>query len=193
MLNLSPAVRTELARALRDSHYEMAPAGVLFPRAGLLLGGVFGCRIDDGPMHYGPNAVANEGINAMLDVFFHAGAQTTAWFIAPFTTNVAPTAALTAAAFAATQGEYTAYTEAARQAWTVDAAPTAQIIQNSVAPAVFTIGVAAATICGAGLLSASAKGATTGTLAAAGLFGVSNTLNPGSKLTVTYQLTGTST
>jgi hypothetical protein len=191
-MQFSAKVRSELARALRNFKYEKSPRGVCFPNADLTIGGVFGAKVDDGPWSWGDNAVTNEGINAMLAAFFDQGAQPNAWYVAPFSNNLSPTSALTAATFASTQGEYTAYTQTARQLWKPDAAPTTQQVQNAAAPASFTIGAATVTVYGAALLSASAKSATTGVSAAAGLFGVANTLNPGSTLTVQYALSATS-
>lgn len=193
MLNLSSKVRQELSRALSGSHYERNDAGIFFPRAKLQFGGVFGASVDNGPMQYTHNSYANEGLNAMLNAFLTGGAQPTGLYLAPFTNNVAPTAALTAATFAATQGEYIGYTQAVRQTWTPNGASTAQLVSNSNAPATFTVGTTAATVYGAGLLTVSTMSATTGTLVAAGLFGVANTLNPGSTLTVQYGLTATAT
>lgn len=188
-MQLSAILRKELAQALDTFKYELSPQGVYLPGANVTVGGVFGIKVDDGPMHWGDNAAANEGINLMLAAAFVQGAQPTAWYLAPFTNNVTPTSTLTAATFASVQGEYTGYSESARQVWTPDASPTAQVVQNVVAPAVFTVAGSPATLLGAGLLTASAKGATTGSLGAAGLFGVSNTLNVGSKITVEYVLT----
>lgn len=183
----------ELRRALHNFKYEKTETGVFFPASGILFGGVFSCRIDNGPLIAGHNAVTNEFVNLMLNVVLGNTSAPTAWYIAPFTSSTTPTSALTAATFTATQTEYTGYTEATRQQWTSDGASTAQTMQNANAPATFTIGTGGATITGAGLLSASAKSATTGTLAAAGLFAAANTLGANSKLTVEYGLSGTAT
>lgn len=188
MIQLSNAARNEFARALRLHKYERAPTGILFPHAHLLFGGVFGASVDGGPMVWGDNSVTNECINAMLNTFFTQAAQPTAWYMAPFSNNLAPTNALTAATFTATQGEYTGYVEVARQVWTPNGASTTQVVQNSNAAATFTVGTTAVTLYGAALLSASAKSATTGVCAAAGLFGTANALNPGSKITTQYAL-----
>lgn len=193
-MNFSGLVRQELGRALRNHKYEQSPDGVLFPASGLLFGGTFGSKVDDGPWVWGPNAVSNEFINAALNVMFDSAAAPVAWYMAPFSTNVAPTSALTAATFAGTQGEYTSYTQSTRQVWTPNSTSTAQNISNTNAPSTFTIGAGSpVTLYGAGLLTASAKGATTGILGAAGLFGTANTLNAGSSLLTTYQITATAT
>lgn len=191
--DMNKALLKDLRRALRTDKYERSPAGVLLPAAQMLIGGVFSCRVDDGPLQVGHNAVANEFIDLLLNVVLGNASAPSAWYIAPFTSSTAPTSALTGATFTATQTEYTTYTEATRQQWVKDGVSTAEVMQNANAPAVFTIGTGGATVSGAGMLSASAKSATANTLAAAGLFSAANTLGAGSKLTVEYGISGTAT
>lgn len=191
MQTFSSKVRQELLRALRSFKYERNEHGIFVSGANIQFGGVFGGAVNGGPMAYGHNAFAGEGLNAMLDAFLSQGTQPTGLYLAPFTNNVTPTSALTAANFAATQGEYAGYTEGARQQWVSNGPATNQVKSNSSAPAAFTVGASAATCYGAGLLTVSGKSATTGVLVAAGLFGVANTLNSGSTLTVEYNLTAT--
>jgi len=198
-MNFSAAVRAELGRALRNYKYDKSATGLIFPAAGLAFGGLFGSKelqpgmsAEDAPWQYGPNAVGNEFINDALNSKFNGVGGAVAWYFAPFTNNLAPTSSILAANFATTQAEYTSYTEGGRQVWTSNGSSTSQSVSNSAAPAVVTIGGSPATIYGAGILSASGKGATTGVFGAGGLFGVANTLSPGSKLMMTYTLTGTS-
>lgn len=191
--DMNKALLKDLRRALRTHKYERSTGGILLPAAQMLIGGVFGCRVDDGPLQAGHNTIANEFIDLLLNVVLGNASAPSAWYIAPFTSSTAPTNALTGATFTATQTEYTAYTESTRQQWVKDAASTAEVMQNANAPAVFTIGTGGATITGAGMLSASAKSATSNTLAAAGLFSAANTLGAGSKLTVEYGISGTAT
>lgn len=200
LMNFSAAVRNEIRRALRNYAYEKSPGGILIQGAGLLFGGCFGSKaLEEGAdprdlaWAFGPNAVGNEFINATLNAMFNGGSPPANWYVAPFTTNLAPTSAITAATFAGTQGEYTGYSEGTRQVWTSNATSSAQVVSNSAAAATFTIAGSPATLEGAALLTASGKGATTGTYGAGGLFGVANTINIGGKLLVTYQMTGTST
>lgn len=192
-MNFSAAVRNELGRALRNFKYDKTPNGILFPASGLLFGGVFGAKVDDGAWEYGPNAVGNEFINDVLNAKFNNTAGAASWYFAPFINNLAPTSSLKASQFANMQGEYEDYTEAARQPWVSNGPSTAQSVSNSNSAAVITIGGTPATIVGSGLLSAAAKGATTGEFGAGGLFGIANTLSPGSKLMMTYALSAAST
>lgn len=203
LMKFSAAVRNELGRALRNFKYEKSPGGILFPQARLLFGGVFGCKgllpgmhEEDAPWAYGPNAVGNEFINDVLNAKFNATAGAGAWYFAPFANNIAPTASTKAGGgtpFATVQGEYTTqYTEGTRQVFTSNGASTAQSVSNSSAPASITVGAAPITPYGAGLLSVNTKGGTTGVFGAGGLFGTANALSTGSKLLMTYTLTGTS-
>ena len=200
-MKLSRAACIELGRALRNPRlHERTPDGILFPKAGLIFGGHFGSKALEPGAHpsdyawaYGPNAVANEFINAALNSMFNQIAGPANWSIAPFLNNLAPTSALTAATFKDTQGEFTAYSEGTRQAWTPNDDSTVQSVSNDEAPATFTIATNPATPRGAVLITASGKNATTGILGAGGLFGVANTINVGGKLLVSYGMTGTST
>lgn len=194
MQNFSSKVRNELLRALRNFRYERNEQGLFIAGANLQFGGAFGSAVDGGPISYGHNAFANEGLNVLLDAFFSQGTQPVGFYLAPFSNNLAPTNALTAATFTSTQGEYTGYTQTARPQWVSNGAAANQTKSNSAAPGSVTIGASAATVYGAALIaSASAKSATTGTMAAAGLFGSANVLNPGSTLTMEYTLTATAT
>jgi hypothetical protein len=199
-MNFSAAVRNELGRALRGHKYDKTPSGIMFPAAGILFGGVFGrkdlppgAHPEDMPWAFGPNAVGNEFINDVLNAKFNGVGGGTAWYFAPFADNLAPTSSLTAATFAGTQGEYTTqYTEGSRQTFTSNGTSTAQSVSNSASPAVITVGGSPITPYGAGILSVNTKGGTTGVFGAGGLFGSANALSSGSKLMMTYTLTGTS-
>ncbi len=190
-MQMLPKFKSEFARALRNFQYERTDLGVVFPKQKLVIGGVFSASVDGGPMIVGNNTLALQCLDSMLSVYFDNQAAPVAFYVAPFTNNIAPTSALTAATFTATQGEYTGYTQAARTAWTPNGASSGQTVSNSASPALFTVGASAATVAGAGLLTASAKGATTGVLVAAALFATPNALNPGSSLSIQYSLAAT--
>jgi hypothetical protein len=82
-----------------------------------------------------PNIVTHEGLDAMLNIMFHASTQITTWYIAPVETDTAAAATMTYAVPVYT--EWDGYTEAARQAF-VEAAASSQAITNSANKAVFT-------------------------------------------------------
>jgi len=180
--------KAEFARALRNFRYERTPNGILFPAQNAMAGGVFSTQEEGGPWVPHKNSVTLEYLDQILSDWFNSGSPPTGFYIAPFLNNIAPTSALKAADFANTQGEYTGYTQTTRVPWVSNGASSGQKVSNSNAPAEFTIGAQAATILGGGILTVPAKGATTGVLVAAALFGVGNSLNPGSTLKIKYEL-----
>lgn len=177
-----------LRRALRNSHYERTPQGLLVERQSMCIGGVMSWRADDGPWQMANNSLSLEFLDALLSAYFDAQAVPSGFYVAPFTNNVAPSSALKAANFTSVQGEYQGYTQGTRVAWTPNGPSSGQTVSNSNAPAQFTIGATPATLYGAGILTVPTKGATTGVLVAAALFGTANTLSPGSTLSVQYSL-----
>lgn len=181
---LSESVR----RALRNHHYERTPQGLMIERQLMRVGGVMTFRENDGPWQVADNTMTYQFFDALLSAFFTGAGVPTGFYVAPFTNNVAPAPSLTAANFATLQGEYTGYTQGARPTWTPNGPSVSQTVSNSAAPAQFTVGTAAATIYGAGILTAPGLGATTGVLVAAAQFGTANTLSPGSTLSVQYSL-----
>jgi hypothetical protein len=82
------------------------------------------------------------------------------------------------------------YDEGARQTWT-GVAGSAGVSTNSAAPSVFTID-ATVTVGGVFLTSVSTKGGTTGTLFSAKAFSSDRALVDNDTLTVTYQVSNTS-
>lgn len=156
----------------------------------------FGFSVNDGPYIWTPNRVVNQGLNYTLNVALHEQAKISSWYIAPFAANVSPAADVTAATFAATLTEFTSYSEPNRQVWTPDGAATALELINNAAPALFTVvGGGQTAIYGAGLLSAQAKGATTGVCFSAGRLlggtGLTN-LQEGFEVRIKYRVTGSS-
>ncbi len=82
------------------------------------------------------NIVTNEGLNAILDIMFHASTQITTWYIAIFENDYTPLATNTYATPGFT--ESTAYDEATRPEY-VEAAASSQAITNSANKGSFTI------------------------------------------------------
>lgn len=189
--NMKSSWKAEFTRALRNKRYEVSEEGILLVAPKVMLGGVFGVSVDGSDFKHSKNTVTLQWLNSLLDQAVNGGAAATGWYFAPFISNTTPSSALTGANFAATQGEYTGYTQGARQQWISDGASAGQTVQDSAAPATFTIGASATTITGAGLITVPTKGGTTGVCVAASLFDVANGLNPGSTLKLTYALTAT--
>jgi hypothetical protein len=163
---IAPKVARELRRAIANHRYEETPIGILFPQAKVYAGGLFETRLNGGPWWAHPNLLPTQGLNALLDIALGAVSKETNWYIAPFNANVAPTSTLTAANFTSTQTEFTNYTEATRALWTPASASSGSV-NNTASPVSITIGSGAQNdIYGLALISASAKSATTGKLAA---------------------------
>jgi hypothetical protein len=151
-------------------NYESTAGGVLMPA--INVSGVWsGQHIRDGKVideWEDKNLVVNEGLNSLLDVYFHGETQITSWYIGVFEGNYTPVAGLTAATVTANSTECTAYDETTRQAYD-EAAASSQSITNSASRATFTFN-ATKTIYGAFLVSNNTKSGTSGTLFSAARF-----------------------
>ena len=186
--------RSEFARAIRSHKFEITAAGVLFPEQHTFIGGAYDVEHRRGGDVIGrdlsPNIIVTEGLNHLWDALVHGGTQYTSWYVALFEANVTPGATLTAATFALTTTECTAYDEATRVAY-VEGAPSAGAIDNGASRAVFTMN-ASKTIYGGALLTASAKSATTGVLLGCAKFSASRAVLAADELSVKYSLSATS-
>ena len=193
MIDLKKHAR-EIGRHLRNGAYELTDGGVLI-KGGMnaLCNGVFRDTLyrDGGAdSQISPNLVVNQGLIHVLNTVFAGTTQITAWYIGLFSGNVTPQAGWTAANIVANATELTGYTPAARQAFNV-APVSAPSIGNAGNEANFAFDANGPyTARGAFLVSASAHGATTGTLMAATRFAADRTgLNSPDQLGVQYVLT----
>ncbi len=142
------------------------------------------------------NLVVNEGLNKMLDMWLSGGTQVSAYYISLFESNSTPAAAWTLANYRSTHvTEYTDYSESARPAW-ADDGPSSQSIANTTTPAEFTAtNVAAKSIYGASLVSASSKSGTgdaTGYIVAATRYSSARQIQNTDVATVKYTISATS-
>jgi len=187
-MNLHPALIKEIAKR----HYERTHAGIYLPRSKVFIAGLFGneVRHADGsmePMEWSDNIVVNEGLDHILNVLLRGTTQVNPWYVFMFEGNYTPLAADTAAGIAAASTETTAYDEATRVEYN-EAAASSQSTTNSANKATFTIN-STKTMYGAGLASASAKGATTGTLLCAARFSSSRAVVAADQILITYTIT----
>lgn len=186
----------EFSRAIEAHQYEMTDVGIHFPKQKVIVASTYTTRVNGAGQQVDPNIMPTEALNYLLKLGLTNVGGLGNWYVAPFVNNVAPLATLTAANFAATQGEFTTYDEVARPALTVPADPVAGSYSNEAAPAVFTagaVGGGGVYIYGAAVLSASAKSATTGKLLSCSLFGAARQLFATDKLTVEVDINATST
>lgn len=178
--------RLEFARAIANKKYEVGPRGILFPRQKTMVAGVFRSWVNGRDMQDDPNVIPVEGLNKILKSGLAVAA-----FIAPFTNNITPGSTITAATFDGVLAEWTGYSETTRQAWEIPADPDEGLFTNAADPAVFTSN-GVATVYGAGLLTASAREATTNECYAASKFDNARALANGDKLTIQYDVNATS-
>jgi len=134
------------------------------------------------------NVWTNEGLDSLLDVYFHASTQLTTWYCLIFESDTTPDSSTTYATPVFT--ESTAYDEANRPEY-VEAASSSRSITNSANKATFTMN-ATKTIYGAALVAggtdADTKGdaAGGGTLAVAGKFDTSRSVLDDDVINLTY-------
>ena len=187
----------EFATALRNHQYEVTDeGGVLFPKQGAIVSGVYTHNINGSDERVDSNIVVTEGMNHILDVVLHGTTAVATWYFGLFSANVTPVSTWTAANFTANATEITSntegYSETTRQAF-VEAAASAGSINNTASKAAFTIATATSiTVWGAGLLSSNVKGGTTGTLMSAAKFSAARTLYDTDVFNLGYTLSLTS-
>lgn len=188
---LAPRHWSELARMFRNHKWERDDNGaILIGR--VRVHGQYETTAPDGlGTVVCDNLLTTEGCNYLLSVGIAGGTQYTTFYVAPFGANVAVADTLTAANFAATQTELTNthYSESTRVAY-VESVPAAKSLNNTASPATFTAATTNVLIYGVGLLSASAKSATTGVLLSAANYTTVRTLpSVSDTLGVKYTLT----
>jgi hypothetical protein len=179
----------EFVRAIENHQYEVSPQGIHFPKQRVFAAGQYRTWVNDRDCQIDPNVVPAEGLAKILK----NGLNGTAWYIVPFTNDVTPLSTITALTFDSVLAEFTDYNELTRQAWVVPTDPAAGVYTNAASPAVFTASSAVGTttgvdIIGSGLISASAKEATTGICASAAKFDGSRNVKTGDKLTVEFSI-----
>ena len=191
----------EIGRAMRNNNFEATPGGVLIDAGGmnLLANGVFkSTRYLDGEVvdsAIDPNLVVDQGLIYMLNAAFNGTTQQTAWYVGLFGGNVQPQPNWTGTNIVANATEITGYTIAGDapngRPRFVTAATTTKSLGNTRSEALFTFDANGPyTARGAFLVSAAAKGSTTGILMAATRFAADRTGLAGpDKLGVEYVIT----
>lgn len=199
--------RAEFSRALRNHHYEISEGGIHFPKQRVMAAGAYVHDVNGQDERMDSNIVTSEGLAHMLDVELHDATKVATWYFRLFSANTTPLYSWTAANFTANATEITSntegYSETTGQAFVEAAAVAAggagtasASITNSANKAAFTIATASPSginVWGAGLLSSSTKGGTTGTLMSASKFSAVRTLYNTDIFNLSYTLTLTST
>ncbi len=135
-----------------------------------------------------PNGIVDEGLTDLLDVYFHVGSVTTAWFLG-LVDNSGFSAFAAGDVMNSHSGwnEFTTYNEATRIAWPEDQ-PAARAITNTTS-ADFTI-TGTGTIKGIFVVSENTKSGTTGILWATAAFASNVAVVNGDSLKITYTVSG---
>lgn len=163
-----------LLNEMDRGRFEMTEDGILMPDAGVLAKGQYFISSPGYEDEVTDNTLTYEGLNYLLECGLRGAPQLSEFYIALFTNNYTPTAALKASNFAATAGEITSategYSEATRPVWTPN--PAVDGVMDSVGNLChYTIATTSSVmIRGAAMLSDSPKGATTGKLISAARF-----------------------
>jgi hypothetical protein len=138
------------------------------------------------------NLIVGEGILYLLEAGLGTNTFDAAHYLALYVGNATPAANWTAANFTANSTESTndadGYSETVRQTWT-PAAAAAGVIGNLASRASFTIATGTTvTVYGAGLLSSSVKGGTTGVLVSSSRFDAARVLNDTDTFELGYEV-----
>lgn len=174
--NLLQLYKREIARALRNRHYELTPAGIrLNQGSGIIVNGSFKHHDFKGNVEIDPNLFVTEGLIQILNSSLAGVSAISSYYMALFSNDYTPADTLTAATFTATAGEVTAgVTGSTRPAWDRTAASSTPSVGNTGDETVFTYAAGGPyNIYGVALLSSSVKGGTGGKLMAATRFAVS--------------------
>lgn len=137
------------------------------------------------------NIVPDEGLKYALGAMLSKTSPVANFYIGLYTGNYTPVAGDTAATFPANATEFSGYTAATRVLWDLSGTPsiTSTTISNTGLEAAFTLNTTA-TIVGAFISTASAKGAVTGILLSAIKFpAAKGPLNSGDTIKIGYGLT----
>jgi hypothetical protein len=190
----------EFQRYVRNFQYEISPQGIYFVKARALARGAYTHWVtgSESQMVTDHNIVPDQGLVHMLAVALKGpsgtGTQITSWYLMLHSGSGTPTAALTAANYNSTLSEITSgaegYSEATRVAWVGDAVDSVNTeVVNDASPATFTIVTASSlAVNGAGLVSVSTKGSTSGTLISAGKFSATRTLSNTDEFNLKYKV-----
>jgi hypothetical protein len=177
----------ELARAIDDGRFEETELGLFVPSQRVMVGGRFCYGKRGEELEYSDNLVVTEGLNYMVTASLKGTGAISLWYIAPFSGAVTVLAAWTAANFTTNSTEVTGYASATRPQWNGGSVAAGAV--DSFATKAEIAATGTITIRGAGLISASTKSATTGTLLGASRFGSDKVLDNGEILDIGYGLT----
>jgi hypothetical protein len=189
MSNLLKAYRAEIGRALANFRFERTDDGRIYlPDQKAYIGGVFEHSVNGGDRAIDANLMMFASLDDILNVYFKVSAQRTAFYLMPFSANANPTQDLLSSTFNSALTEFVNYTQSARPAWT-PGTEASQSVDNSGAPATFTIASGGGTVWGAAMTTSSTKGGSGGLLICASKFTAARNLLATDVLSLQYTLT----
>jgi hypothetical protein len=199
MLNMNDDLKkhvNSVLKRLAARQYERTETGIYLTKERAYISGVYTHNVNGLDEREDTNIITDEGLNHILNVAFNGASAVGTWYLAPYSGNVSPASSWTAANFTSNATEITSgtdgYSESVRQTY-VEATSTAKSITNNANKAAFTIATATSvTIWGAGLLSVSTKGGTTGVLASASKFSASRVVYDADVFNLGYTVSLTS-
>lgn len=181
----------EFTKFIQDGDYEMTDGGILI-HGSAVASGKYYHTVNGEDLRIDPNLLPAEGILEILEVYFSAGTKPNTFYLSLFTNNTPPLSTWTAANYEANAAENTSQTEGYsgtnRPTW-VPGAAAAGKIGNLTGRASYTI-VATTTVSfwGAGMHTAQARGATSGTLPSSTRFAAQRTLNDTDTFELGYEI-----
>jgi hypothetical protein len=176
---------------IRDEYmagkFDRTEEGIYFPASGILAKGVFTVSKRGEVEEQYENLVVNQGLDYILSAAVGATSPLSNWYIATFSGDVTVLSTWTAANFTANSTEWTTYESATRPVWSRGSVASGGV-DSFASKAEFKSTADTQTIRGAALISASAKGAISGTLIAASRFTSDKQLDTDEILDVGYGL-----
>lgn len=193
MLQIPKALAIELLGDLKADRFDVSASGVYFPRQSVNFAGKYRCTDADGNVAEHHNLVTKEGLLHLLNVSMGNTPKPSKYYIALFSGSAAPAPNWTAANFNAVASEIVSmsegYTLATRIPCEYENASADTHIDNYGREVEVTFATAASiNVTGAALLTASGKGATTGTLVSASLYPAPYTFMNGNTFKAGYRL-----
>lgn len=183
--------KKEVSNFIANGDFEETPEGILV-HGGIMAKGTYVHSVNGEDERRDSNIIPAEGIAHLLGVTLSDDARITEWYLAVFSGAVTPDTNWTAANFNANASEIVSgtegYSDAARIQW-VPGSVVSGVIDNLASKAVFNIACSTTiNISGAGLLSSSTKGGTSGTLISASRFAAARTLNDTDAFELGYEI-----
>lgn len=193
MLNIDKKLAAAMLASVHADNYEYTDGGLVFPRESAKLVGIYTVKANGGDDEEKKNLVVKEGLIHLLNVALGNTPKPAGYFLALFSGSTAPAHNWSAANFPTVASELVSlsegYTLATRIPVTTTNASADTHIDNYGSEVEVTFATASTiNVTGTALLTASAKGATTGVLVSASLYPAPYTFQNGNTFKTGYRL-----